>query len=204
MTASTGILRISPIASKAVTWPTETCGSRKVASDDGDHDVGVGDEVQPPAGAHPVDGGDDRLPTPVVPGRSSAVRPAWSGGTARAGPRDRRASWTTSRPVWKARPAAGVDDDPDLGVGVQLCQAASRSSSMSAFMALPASGRLKISQPTGPCRSITRARLGGDGHAPPLARTRTPSVAHHPVESATLPGMGCSAGQLAAPQGTCT
>ncbi len=33
MTASTGILRISPIASSETTCPMETCGSKNVASD---------------------------------------------------------------------------------------------------------------------------------------------------------------------------
>ena len=42
------------------------------------HDVGVGHEVQPAAGADPVDRGDDRLPHLVVPGRQAQL------GTARA------------------------------------------------------------------------------------------------------------------------
>ncbi len=33
MTASTGILRIRPMASTDTTWPTDTWGSKKVASD---------------------------------------------------------------------------------------------------------------------------------------------------------------------------
>ncbi len=33
MTASTGIIRISPMASIATTWPMETCGSKNWASD---------------------------------------------------------------------------------------------------------------------------------------------------------------------------
>ena len=33
ITASAGILRISPIASIATTWPTDTCGSKNCASD---------------------------------------------------------------------------------------------------------------------------------------------------------------------------
>ena len=40
ITASTGILRIRPIASSATTWPIETCGSTKVARSEA---IGIGD-----------------------------------------------------------------------------------------------------------------------------------------------------------------
>ena len=47
----------------------------------------------------------------------------------------------------------GVDDDANRGVGVKLRHASANSSRMALFMALSRSGRLLISQPTGPWRS---------------------------------------------------
>ena len=78
------------MASNAVTWPTDTWGSRKVASDDGDHDVGVGDEVQAAAGADAVDRGDHRLPHLVVPRRELELGALRAAATAPAARRGRR------------------------------------------------------------------------------------------------------------------
>ena len=60
-TGSIGERRISAMVSNALTWPTDTWGSVKVALLDAIDDVGVGHEVQAAAGADAVDRGDHRL-----------------------------------------------------------------------------------------------------------------------------------------------
>ncbi len=83
------------------------------------HDVGVGDEVEAAPGTDAVDGGDDRLPNAVVPGRHAqlgALGPsrllAQRGGVARQ-LHDVEAGLERAA-------GPGVNDDADLGVGVEL------------------------------------------------------------------------------------
>ncbi len=64
-----------------------------------------------------------------------------------------RASWATSSPVWNALPAPVFTMTRTSGSASSSRQARSSSSIMRAFIALPASGRSKTSQPTGPRRS---------------------------------------------------
>ena len=66
------------------------------------------------------------------------------------------ASWTTSKPVWNSRPLPVLMITRTCGSESSSCHAASSSSSIVASMALPESGRLKISQPMWSCRSTTR------------------------------------------------
>ena len=70
----------------------------------GDHDVGVGDEVEPTAGAGAVDRRDHRLPHLVVPRGEARARRRACGATARVIASLSRLSAATSRPVWKLRP----------------------------------------------------------------------------------------------------
>ncbi len=51
---------------------------------------------------------------------------------------------------------AGVDDDADVGVGLELEPGHGELVAHRAFMALSCAGRLLISQPTGPWRSTSR------------------------------------------------
>ena len=62
----------------------------------------------------------------------------------------------TSTPVWKARPSPVWTITRTSGSASSSFQASSNSSRMWAFMALSRSGRLLISQPTGPWRSTIR------------------------------------------------
>ena len=85
----------------------------------GDHDVGVGDEVQPAAGADAVDRGDDRLRDPVVPGREAQLGPF---GAARLLPQGVGVARQLDdvQAGLERRAGAGVDDHADRGVGVEL------------------------------------------------------------------------------------
>src|SRR5205807_7167227 len=80
-------------------------------------DVGVGDEVQPAAGADTVDGGDHRLPDPAVDGGQAHLAVEVAALLRRRGCR---------RPLAHVEPGAepaagpGDDDDDDLGVVVEL------------------------------------------------------------------------------------
>ena len=109
----------SPIASSDTTWPIDTWGSRNWASDGGDHDVGVGHPVEPAARADAVDRGDDRLPHPLVPGGEVQVEvlhrsPVALHAHAVGGDLGHVDAGLEGPAL------AGVDDHPDLGVGVEL------------------------------------------------------------------------------------
>ena len=62
----------------------------------------------------------------------------------------------TSTPVWKARPSPVCTMTRTAGSASSSIQAWANSSRMVLFMALSCSGRLLISQPTGPWRSSFR------------------------------------------------
>ena len=119
MTASAGILRISPMASIDTTWPTRHVGIEELGVGGGDDDVGVGDPVEPAAGADAVDRGDDRLPHLLVPGREVEVAvldrlPVALHADAVAGDLGHVDAGLEGPPL------AGVDDDPDRRVAVEL------------------------------------------------------------------------------------
>src|SRR5262249_17191163 len=66
-----------------------------------------------------------------------------------------RPSAATSRPVWKLRPSPVFTITRTAGSSSSSCHASSSSVIMRASIALPTSGRAKISHPTGPRRSTT-------------------------------------------------
>ena len=107
------------MASSDTTCPIDTWGSKNWASDGGDHDVGVGHPVEGAAGADPVDGGDHRLGHALVPGREVDVpvlhRPAVALHAHAVG-----GDLADVHPGLERPPVARVDDDPHLGVGLQL------------------------------------------------------------------------------------
>ena len=84
-----------------------------------DDDVGVGDEVEPAAGARPVDRRDDRLPDRVVPRGEPELGPLRPAGllAQRLGI---AAELDDVEPGLERLPRAGVHDHADVGVGVEL------------------------------------------------------------------------------------
>src|SRR5207248_4994594 len=70
------------------------------------------------------------------------------------------ASSVTSTPVWNARPSPVCTITRTSGSRSSSIHASPNSSRIAPFMALSCSGRLLISQPTGPCRSTNRCSYG--------------------------------------------
>jgi hypothetical protein len=94
-----------------------------------DDDVGVGHEVETPAGADAVDGGDHRLPDPVVPRAELQLGPLRPAGLLPqrllvAGQLLHVEAGLEGRPLAGVHderlPLAGVDDHPHRRVGVEL------------------------------------------------------------------------------------
>ena len=71
----------------------------------------------------------------------------------------------TSTPVWKARPSPVWTITRTAGSRSSSSQASANSSRILAFIALSASGRLLMSQPTDPCRSTITYRVDSDNFA---------------------------------------
>ena len=142
--------RTSAIASYAVTWPTDTCGSRNVASDAAITMSASATKCRPPPAHDAVDRGDHRLPDLVVPGGEVAARPAWCAATARAA-RPGRGELGHVEAGLERRPVAGVDDHPHVGVGVELAPGPLELVAASwRPWRCRRSGRSNTSQPTGP------------------------------------------------------
>ena len=128
----------------------------------GDHDVGVGHEVQATAGAHAVDRGDHGLRHAVVPRGEPQRRRRACGATARAGrpcrvrAGGRRARSGTPRRSRCSRSRARRDR------ASSSCHAVSSSASIVASIAFAASGRSNTSQPTGTVAPDLERLVGHD------------------------------------------
>ena len=101
---SIGDLRASAMGSSAVTWPTDTWGSTKVAFDDAITMSASATKCRPPPAQMPL--------TAAITGLSTLLCHAVSLSSERLVWRDcsrsaslSLASWRTSRPVWKAFPS---------------------------------------------------------------------------------------------------
>ncbi len=153
--ASIGEVRPRAMASYAVTWPTDTWGSRKRASVEATTMSASATKWRPPPAHTPLTAAITGLRTPLCQAlmRSSArlVRRDCSRSAAGS-----RASWATSSPVWNEAPAPVLTMTRTSGSASSSAQAASSSASMVASMALPTSGRSNVSHPTGPRRSTRR------------------------------------------------
>jgi hypothetical protein len=155
MTASNGILRSSPIASGATTWPTDTCGSKNWASSAAMTTSASATQWKPPPAQIPF--------TAVITGLATfwcqavKCRSQFSiDSRYRSMPTPSLASSATSTPVWNARPSPVCTMTRTSGSLSSSSQAPASSSRMAAFIAFSASGRLNSSQPTGPRRSSFR------------------------------------------------
>ena len=179
------------MASYAVTWPTDTWGSRKRASVEAITMSASATKCRPPPAHMPLTAAITGLRTPLCQAlmRSSArlVRRDCSRSAAGS-----RASWATSSPVWKAAPAPVLTMTRTSGSASSSAQAASSSASMVASMALPTSGRSKISHPTGAAPLDPQGRVGHGSST---------SAPGHVVPGRVAPGVGL-AGQAEHPLAT--
>ena len=134
------------MASYAVTCPIETWGSRKVASSATITMSASATKCSPPPAQVPL--------TAAMTGLRTSLCQAVNRSSARLVRRDcsrsasgSEANWPTSRPVWKADPFPVLTMTRTSGSASSSCHARSSSASITASMALPRSGRSKISQP---------------------------------------------------------
>ena len=149
VTDSMGAFLSSPIVSNADTCPTDTCGSRNVAPSAAMAMSASATKWRPPPAQVPLTAAITGLVTPqcheVIRSAKSRVRrePARSASGSLA-------SCFTSSPVWKALPLPVLTMALTDVSASNSAHAASNSTNIRASMALPASGRLNTSHPTGP------------------------------------------------------
>ena len=154
MIASIGDFAASAIASYATAWPTETCGSRNVACSAAITMSASATKCSPPPAHTPL--------TAAITGFHTSLCHAVNCSSKRL----RAAALLAQRvgiasqlhdvqPGLERLAGAGVHDHPHVGIGDRARATRPRARrSISASIALPASGRLKISQPT-PSRCST-------------------------------------------------
>ena len=142
------------MASYAVTWPTDTWGSRNVASLAAMTMSASATKCSPPPAHVPL--------TAAITGFHTWLCQAVRRSSARLVRRDcsrsasgSRLSWAMSSPVWKAGPLPVVTTTRTAGSASRSAQARSSSAIIVPSMALPRSGRSNTSQPTAPRRSTT-------------------------------------------------